>query len=213
MTGSRSTSASWRRCLTDMTVTEWLRLLNRKVFFWPTEQRVEEPLAAREYQAQEHLVLVIRSSSLVAIHGPETTLSPIDTGSVLYEPRPRGRDTLLSIADYPFEEWRRRRGPRTAIAEVAVDYARCPTSCTTSSESNADSTGGRRRLSSDLDLHAGSSQGVASGATSLSSHCGCPPMRGSPDQSKRSPDSCVAGSALVGRAAFVCPTRCVTRGH
>jgi hypothetical protein len=110
-------------CLTGMTISEWLSLLNRKVFFWPTEERVQELLGAREYRARDHLVLVIRTASLVAIHGPEITLAPINTGAVLYDPPTRGPETLLPIADYPFEEWRRRRGPRKAIAEVAVDYA------------------------------------------------------------------------------------------
>lgn len=111
------------RCLTGMSVSEWLALLNRKVFFWPTEERVQELLGASEYRALDHLVLVVRTKSLVAIHGPEITLAPINTGAVLYNPPPRGPETLQSIESYPFEEWRRRRGPRKAIAEVAVDYA------------------------------------------------------------------------------------------
>ena len=115
--------AKLARCLTGMSVGEWLALLNRKVFFWPTEERVKELLGASEYRARDHLVLVIRTKSLVAIHGPEITLAPINTGAVLYNPPSRGPETLQSIASYPFEEWRRRRGPRKAIAEVAVDYA------------------------------------------------------------------------------------------
>lgn len=110
-------------CLTDMTVMEWLKLLNRKVFFWPTEDRVDDLLGAQAYRDREHLVLVVRTSSLVAVHGPEITLAPINTGSVLYDPPLRGSDTLLPIAEYPFEQWRARRGPRKAIAEVAIDYA------------------------------------------------------------------------------------------
>jgi hypothetical protein len=110
-------------CLTDMTVTQWLQLLNRKVFFWPTEQRVDELLGAGEYKDREHLILVVRTSSLVAIHGPEITLAPINTGAVLYAPAPRGSGTLVGIAEYAYAESRRRRGSRRAIAEVAVDYA------------------------------------------------------------------------------------------
>jgi alkylated DNA nucleotide flippase Atl1 len=110
-------------CLTDMAVSEWVELLNRKVFFWPTDQRVEDLLGALAYRGREHLVLVVNTESLLAVHESAVTLAPINTGSVLYDPPPRGRHTLLPIADYPFEEWRRRRGPRKAIAEVAVDYA------------------------------------------------------------------------------------------
>lgn len=107
-----------------MTATDWLQLLNRKVFFWPTEERIRELLGARAYRGHEHLVLVIDSASLIAIHGPDITLAPINTGAVLYDPPRRGRNTFLPIADYPFEHWRQRRGSvRNAIGEVAVDYA------------------------------------------------------------------------------------------
>jgi hypothetical protein len=106
-----------------MTVDEWLALLNRKVFFWPTEARVEQLLAAKAYRSSAHLVLLIQTESLVARYGSNITLAPINTGAVLYDPPARGRDTLLPISAYPYDDWRRRRGSRTAIAEVAVDYA------------------------------------------------------------------------------------------
>jgi hypothetical protein len=115
--------AKLERCLTDMTVTEWLALLNRKVFFWPTAERVEDLLGAELYRHQEHLVLVIGTKSLVRIHEPGITLAPINTGAVLYNPPARGRNTLLPIDDYPYEYWRKKRSPSKAIAEVAVDYA------------------------------------------------------------------------------------------
>jgi hypothetical protein len=115
--------AKLERCLTDMTVTEWLLLLNRKVFFWPTAQRVEELLGAKLYRHQEHLVLMIDTRSLVNIHEAEITLAPINTGAVLYDPPARGSDTLQPIADYPYDSWRQKRGAAKAIGEVAVDYA------------------------------------------------------------------------------------------
>jgi hypothetical protein len=90
-------------CLTDMTVAEWLALLNRKVFFWPTAERVHDLLGALAYRNRAHLVLMIRTSSLVAAHESAITLAPINTGSVLYDPPERGSRTLLPIAEYPFE--------------------------------------------------------------------------------------------------------------
>jgi hypothetical protein len=110
--------------LTDMTVTAWLRLLNRKVFFWVSEHRVDELLAAQHYRDREHVVLVVDTAALVTAHEPAITLSAINTGATLYNPPPRGSDTLLPVVDYPFEHWRRvRRTPRKAVAELAVDYA------------------------------------------------------------------------------------------
>jgi hypothetical protein len=75
------------------------------------------------YRHQEHLVLVIDTRSLVRIHEPAITLAPINTGAVLYNPPARGCDTLLPIAEYPYGDWRKKRGAAKAIAEVAVDYA------------------------------------------------------------------------------------------
>jgi hypothetical protein len=50
------------------------------------------------------------------------TLSPINSGSTIYNPRPRGSTTFLPIADYPFEERRRARG-KDAIIELAVNHS------------------------------------------------------------------------------------------
>lgn len=115
--------AKLESCLTDMTVTQWLAQLNRKVFFWPTAQRVQHLLGAQMYRHQEHLVLVIETRSLVSIHEPGITLAAINTRAVLYNPSARGSDTLRPIADYPYDVWRKKRGAKKAIAEVAVDYA------------------------------------------------------------------------------------------
>src|SRR4051794_20339202 len=43
--------------LTDMTVEEWLRLLNGKVFFWLQRQRIDRLLGARAYRSGSHLVI------------------------------------------------------------------------------------------------------------------------------------------------------------
>jgi hypothetical protein len=107
-----------------MSVGEWLALLNRKVFFWVTEERVNELLAAQAYRDRAHVVLVVDTASLCAPYGDKITLAPINTGSTLYDPPRRGSDTMLPISEYPFEHWRRvRRTPKKAVAELAVDYA------------------------------------------------------------------------------------------
>jgi hypothetical protein len=111
-------------CLTDMTATEWLRLLNRKVFFWVSEQRVDDLLGAQAYRDRAHVVLLVDTASMVAAHQDKITLAPINSGATLYDPPPRGSETLVPIDEYPYEHWRRlRRTPRKAIAELAVDYA------------------------------------------------------------------------------------------
>jgi len=52
-----------------------------------------------------------------------TTLSPINSGSTVYNPQPRGRKTFSGLAEYPFDEWRKkRRSAVNAVAEFVVDY-------------------------------------------------------------------------------------------
>ena len=50
--------AALRRCLQDgMTPEEWYRLLNGRVFFWPTRSRLLGLLGARPYRSMDHDVL------------------------------------------------------------------------------------------------------------------------------------------------------------
>ena len=108
------------QCLVGMTPVEWYCELNRRVFFWLNEGRVVGLLRGQAYRGRPHDVLTIDTASLVAAHSDQITLAPINTGSTIYNPRPRGVGTFLSIADYPFDDWRRRRSRRTAVAELAV---------------------------------------------------------------------------------------------
>jgi hypothetical protein len=111
------------RCLIDMSVAEWLRLLNRKVFFWVSEHRVTRLLQARAYREREHEVVTLDTASLVAANNDAIALTPINSGATIFDARPRGAGTFMSIAEYPFEVFRRSRGPRDAVVELAVDYA------------------------------------------------------------------------------------------
>ena len=51
-------------CLEDMSPREWYTLLNRKVFFWVSQERLEGLLNARLYRDREHDVIVIDSRQL-----------------------------------------------------------------------------------------------------------------------------------------------------
>ena len=112
-----------RKCLTSgMTPAEWYETLNRKVFFWVTEKRLNNMLGA--YRGHEHMVLVLDSSKLLSRMSPSVTLSPINSGSARRKAAPRGSETFCSLQDYPFDVWRKkRRGVSNAIAELAVDWS------------------------------------------------------------------------------------------
>ena len=109
------------RCLTDMTLAEWLAVLNSRVFFWLTRENLTKLLCARAYRDREHDVLVVDTARLVSSYGDKITLSPINSGSTLYNPQPRGSQTFLPIQSYPFDERRKRRGLSNAVIELAVD--------------------------------------------------------------------------------------------
>jgi hypothetical protein len=109
------------KCLVGTTPRAWYELLNRRVFLWTTEDRVNTLLAARAYRNHEHDVLTVDTRALVERHGEEITLSPINSGSTVYNPQPRGLDLFRSFDEFPFDV-RMKYGKR-AIAELSVDYS------------------------------------------------------------------------------------------
>ena len=110
-------------CLTDMTPRQWYEALNRRVFFWLTRQRLLTLLTARAYRGKAHCVLTVDTAQLVARHYDKISLSPINSGSTIYTPQPRGSNTFLAPSVYPFRSRHKSRGVKNAIAELAVDYA------------------------------------------------------------------------------------------
>lgn len=111
------------KCLRGMTPRQWYEMLNDRVFFWVTAERVHTLLSARAYRNRVHTVITIETAALVAKHAGRMFLSPINSGSTIYKPQERGEETFRSFNQYPFEERRRLRGLRNAIAEVAIPYS------------------------------------------------------------------------------------------
>jgi hypothetical protein len=110
--------AKLRTCLLDMEPREWYELLNQRVFLWPTKQRLMGLLNARAYRNSPHVVIEVDTSILLEQVLNRTTLSPINSGSTVYVPVPRGKETFRPLSEYPQDWWRKRR-----FAEVAVDYS------------------------------------------------------------------------------------------
>lgn len=111
--------AGLRRCLEDgLTPADWYRLLNGRVFFWVTEKRLNRLRAARAYRTRAHDILIVDSTSLLAVHAGGIVLSPINSGCTKPIPRSRGRTTFLPLAEYPFHD---RLGRRLEpVVELAV---------------------------------------------------------------------------------------------
>lgn len=115
------------RCLLDgLTPSDWYRLLNARVFFWLTKERLIRLLSAGAYANSEHDVLELDSRALVNKWREAITLSPINSGCTKPYPHPRGLETFQSIADYPYAHWRNRRKRGERVVELAVSNGVVP---------------------------------------------------------------------------------------
>jgi Family of unknown function (DUF7002) len=65
----------------------------------------------------------VDTARLLATYADRIFLSPINSGSTIYNPRERGIETFLPFHKYPFDERRKLRGVANAVAETALTYA------------------------------------------------------------------------------------------
>ena len=100
---------------------QWLRLLNGRVYFWLSAERLTTLLNARAYRGRVHTVLTIDTETLVRKYEPQIELSAMNTGSTRPVAHPRGRGTFLPIRSYPFDQ--RRRDGRTPVVELTVKHS------------------------------------------------------------------------------------------
>ena len=116
------TDAGLRRALLDGLVPkQWYRILNSRVFFWLTQERLRTLLTARPYAAKNHDVLFVETGPLVEAYRQQITLSPMNSGCTVPFPHKRGLQTFQSIDDYPYEEWRTKRRGVDPVVELAID--------------------------------------------------------------------------------------------
>ena len=100
---------------------QWFELLNDRTFFWLNRERLRGLLGAKAYRKHPQTVLTIDTASLLEAHRNRVELSPLNSGATLYIPQPRDRDTFRTIADYPFDDWmKKRRKPEMSVVELVV---------------------------------------------------------------------------------------------
>lgn len=109
------------QCLTGVSVQDWLRLLNSKVFFWLQEVRLTRLLGAAAYRGVPHTVITVDTASLIAKYRSTIELSRINSGSTVYAAASRGSNTFLPISDYPHPPRKRPAAAGSDVAELAVD--------------------------------------------------------------------------------------------
>jgi hypothetical protein len=111
-----------RRTLVGMDEREWYRELNRRVFFWLSEHRVDRLLNARHNRHRRHDLVILDTEALLEVHAGEVELAHLNTGAVHHTASyPRGAGTFRPIPDYPWRQ-RLRTAPREPIVEITVPY-------------------------------------------------------------------------------------------
>ena len=109
------------RCLSDdLSPSDWYQLLNRHVFFWPTEQRLHKMMGARAYNNDSHAIVIVDTASLLACHFDRVLLSHMNSGCTVPYPHPRGATTFRPPDRFPFET--RKRSSGEGFAELLVEY-------------------------------------------------------------------------------------------
>ena len=109
-----------KAALQDCTLEEWYALLNSRVFFWLTKERLKVLLSAREYRNKPHTVLTLETLTIAKDYQRSISLSPMNSGNTLPIAHPRGISTFSKMEDYPFQE-RLKRGLHYAVVELAIE--------------------------------------------------------------------------------------------
>ncbi len=113
--------AGLRRALTDgLAPRDWYRILNQKVFFWLTHDRLARMLNAKAYRNKRQTVIVLDTRALLERHSKKIILSPMNSGCTKPFPHTRGKQTFLPLREYPFSE-RLSRGLEPVV-ELAVAH-------------------------------------------------------------------------------------------
>ncbi|WP_428487926.1 DUF7002 family protein [Rhodopila sp.] len=99
---------------------DWLRLLNTRVFFWPSIDSLARLLSAKMNRKRSREVLTFDTLGLVRAHAERVEISPINSGSTIRKSARRGADTLTPLLTQSYADWRRKRGGRDHVLEVIV---------------------------------------------------------------------------------------------
>ncbi len=101
----------------DVAPEDWYELINDRVFFWATEDRLLRLLEGRSYRAHEHDVLTLDTRSLVNAHWDSIWLCHMNSGNTFPMPVARGREAFVPGGDYPLNKAGR---PVKPVVEVTV---------------------------------------------------------------------------------------------
>jgi len=104
----------------DSSLEAFLEALSSRVFFAPTQDRLERLLNARECRGSPQVVLTVDTRALVTKYEHEIRLCRFNSGACTQVNHPvRGHESWQSISSYPYDEYRRRYKGQ-ALVEVTV---------------------------------------------------------------------------------------------
>ena len=94
-----------KRTLEGMSLADWYRTLNGRVFFWLTTERLDKLRSAGAYGEREHDILTLDTAALLDAYAENVELAHLNTGAVHASANyPRGAGTFRRIGDYPWKE-------------------------------------------------------------------------------------------------------------
>jgi hypothetical protein len=115
--------AKLQRSLKSVSVSDWHQLLNSKVFFWVTRERVSKLRNARAYKRNNHLLLTLRTKDVVQEYKNRVRLCHINSGCCMPIAHPRSPDFFRTIESFDYDYWRRKgRTRKNIIVEFVVEY-------------------------------------------------------------------------------------------
>jgi hypothetical protein len=107
-------------CLSGCSFQDWLDMLNSRVFFWLSKDRLKTLMCAGEYCQRVHTVLTLDTLRLATDFQERITLAPMNTGNTRPYAHKRSLSTFSRMRDYPFAE-RLKRGLYYTVVELAVE--------------------------------------------------------------------------------------------
>jgi hypothetical protein len=111
---------SLQAALIDLTVEQWLQLLNERVFLFLQRSQVDALVGARQYRDHPNLVISVDTASLVAAYESRVELCRINSGfAQRHNHTSRGSATFLPIAEY---EHPARAVPRSGAAYDVKEF-------------------------------------------------------------------------------------------
>lgn len=104
--------------LIGLVPTDWYELINRKTFFWTSEQRLRRLLTAAAYRSRSHDVIEVDTQALLDRYQDDVTLAPFNSGVSSFGPSfPRNANTFECIDDFNIG------AHRNGVVEFAVEYS------------------------------------------------------------------------------------------